>query len=122
MPKSLKNYLTKEPRIKLSQKALYLSLISICAPAFTMFLSITLRQLFDRESLEGRVGIHRLGLSPGMLGAMLSLLFSSYAFYCGLVAYKSGERSFKLFLGLILGLIVGSFWIFMILGEIFLPH
>jgi len=118
----LTKYISKEPSIKLNQKSLYFSLISICAPTLTMLLSITFRQLFDKQSLEGREGIHRLVISPGMLGVTLSLLFSSFAFYFGLLSFKSGDRSFKMFLGLILSIILLSFWIFMILGEILSPH
>lgn len=83
-------------------------------PGLGIFTSLV-RPLLENTLLRDFAG---LGFSVGVF----SLLLSTVALVLGVWALRIGERSWAVWLGFVTALLVGFFWIFMILGEFLFPH
>jgi len=63
-----------------------------------------------------------IGLLVGLAIMAAALALSTTALIFGIRAYKSGERSWVMWLGFVPAIVIGGFWIFMIIGEFIFPH
>ena len=57
-----------------------------------------------------------------MGGVMVTLVLAALALVTGIKAFRTGERSGVLWLGLISAIAVAAFWVSLIIGEIIVPH
>jgi drug/metabolite transporter (DMT)-like permease len=80
------------------------------------------RQILDQTSLAGKPKLILPGFSPGILGAFASLACAICAIYYVVNEYKSGARSWQMWVGGLLGGVVAAFWLFMFVGEFLFPH
>lgn len=88
----------------------------VIAPLFG-YLNAFLRKIFEPVSYNPGQGF-----SPGMVGFLLSMGLAITAILKFIKCYKSGEKSWKLWAGIIPAIAVGCFWILMISGELIFPH
>ena len=87
-------------------------------PILGIFASV-IRPILDPASVNPERTIWgEVGFALGVFGLILSV--SSIA--TGISAYKKGERSWVLWVGFVPAVLVGGFWIFMIVGEFIFPH
>ena len=83
-------------------------------------LNATLRRLLDPVSVNpGNQSI--LG-GGGLAVTLLSLALSVAALAAGIRALRAGARSWAVWAGLLLALLVMGFWLFWLAGEIVYPH
>jgi len=108
--------LKEQPNKKIAIWAMWLGLSTILIfPILGIFTS-TIRPIIDRASSENVGG--KVGFGIGVL----SLILSISALAVGIYAYRKGERSSTLWMGLIPAILTGIFWILMIVGEFIFPH
>ena len=62
------------------------------------------------------------GFSLGLVVAMSGVVLSVAALVTSVRAYRAGERSPALWIGLVLAVLVALFWGFMVVGELVFPH
>lgn len=110
----------EKPKTKTAWKAMYLGLGSLFIPPALGIFSILIRYITDPVSMEGRTDY--LGMSMGFGGVILALILSISAMVTSIRAYKMGERSWVMWLGLIPAILIALFWIMMIVGELVFPH
>jgi len=120
MTKEIVSYFGEKPKNKIVWKAMYLGLGSLFIPPALGIFSIVIRCITDPISMEGRTDY--VGMSMGFGGVILALILSISALRVNVQVYKMGERSWVMWLGLIPAIVIGIFWIFMIVGEILFPH
>jgi uncharacterized membrane protein YhaH (DUF805 family) len=104
----------EKPKTKTAWWAMGLGSILIF-PFLGIFTAV-IRPIIDKassETVEAVVGF-------GSMIAALSLLVS--ALVIGVRAFKKGERSWVLWVGFVPAILVGAFWVFMIIGEFMFPH
>jgi len=111
---------SERPRTKNTWRALGLGMIAFLIVPTLGVLTSTLRPLIDPESVNpDNQGI--LG-GGGFASAVISLLLSIAAILAGYQALRAGERSWVVWAGLLLALLVSGFWVYTILGELFFPR
>ena len=111
----------EKPKIKMAWRAMWFGLSALIVPFLWGFLGTIIRPILDPASLEGRESFD-LGNNLGIGAVIVSLIFVFMAARKCVVAYKQGERSWVLWAGAALSLVVGSFWVIMIAGELIYPH
>ena len=84
-------------------------------PILGIFTSV-LRPMLDKAGGENT------GASIGFGILAFSLILSVSALVTGFYAYRKGDRSSMLWVGLVPALVVAAFWVFMIIGELMFPH
>lgn len=110
----------EKPKSKTAWQALWLGLSTLLIPPFLGFFAAVLRPLIDPASMEGREDTLGFEMGFGVVGVTLILTF--FAIKTSVKAYRLGERSWVMWLGLIPALLIGFFWISMIAGELLFPH
>lgn len=95
---------------------MYAGLASLLVPPFLGIFAAFIRPVIDKASSENT------GVAMGFGGAMLALFLSVYALITGIQAYRQGEHSWIVHVGLISAILIAAFWIFMIIGEFLFPH
>lgn len=106
----------KSPPISRAARwAIGLSVSAVLAIPLLGILSALIRQLLDPVSGARTV-------APGFTGAIISLALSAAALVAGMRAFRQGDRSWVVLAALILSVLVGGFWVFMILGSILSPQ
>ncbi|OGF29552.1 hypothetical protein A2533_04965 [Candidatus Falkowbacteria bacterium RIFOXYD2_FULL_35_9] len=107
---------------KVPVKSWLVLLLSFCAvlivPILGFFTSIT-RQIFDPESVNPSRTI--LG-EAGFASFLLSSIISIFAITKGVNTLRQGNKSWAVWTGIFLAVLVLAFWIFMVIGEIANPH
>ena len=95
---------------------MYLGIATLFIPTFLGIFAAVIRPLIDKVSNEsvGRV----VGFGVGIFAFVLSVS----ALVIGILAYRKGERSWVLWVGFVPAILIGAFWIFMIIGEVLIPH
>jgi hypothetical protein len=86
-------------------------------PILGIFDSV-IRPMIDPISVNSENTGLRIGFGVGVV----ALIFSISNIVAGVSAFKKGERSWVLWVGFVPAILVGAFWIFMIIGEFIFPH
>jgi len=116
MKKEVISKFKEKPRTKIAWWAMGLGLGTIFVwPMLGMFAAV-IRPIIDKASSEN------VGGTVGFGAGFVSLILSVSALVAGVRAFKKGERSWVLWVGFVPAILVGAFWIFMIIGEFIFPH
>ncbi|MDD2807316.1 MAG: hypothetical protein PHW95_02225 [Patescibacteria group bacterium] len=104
------------PKTKTAWQAMWLGVSTLLIfPALGIFAAI-IRPIIDNISNE------TTGATMGFITGLLALIISVAALITAIRAYRLGERSWVLWIGFVPAILVGLFWIFMIVGEFLFPH
>ena len=107
----------EKPKTKNAWKVMWIGLSSLLVGPFFGYFMAFLRKTLDPISYNPS-----LGLPTGFLGVILGLGLAITSIVLFVKNYKLGERSYVLWIGLIPAILISSFWIFMIVGELLFPH
>jgi hypothetical protein len=116
MKKEVISKFKEKPRTKTAWWAMYLGLATLLVPPFLGIFTAVIRPIIDKAS-SGNVGA-AMGFGSGVVALILSVS----AIIIGVLAFKKGERSWVLWVGFVPAILVGAFWVFMIIGEFIFPH
>jgi len=106
----------EKPKTKTAWRAMWLGLSTIFIfPILGLFAAV-LRPLIDKAIGE------KTGAALGFNVGIFSLILSVFALVTCIRAFKKGERSWVLWVGFVPAIIMGAFWVFMIIGEFLFPH
>jgi hypothetical protein len=111
------NSFLAKPKTKGAWQVMWIGLLSLLVGPFFGFFMSVIRNVFDPVSYNPTTG-----LPVGLVGVFLGLGLSITTIVSFIKLYKSGERSLVLWAGFIPAVLVGVFWIFMIIGELLFPH
>jgi len=106
----------EKPKTKTAWWVMGLGLSSILIFPFLGIFTAVIRPIIDKTSSE----IVGAVVGFGSMLVALSLLIS--ALVIGVRVFKKGEHSWVLWVGFVPAILVGAFWIFMIIGEFIFPH
>jgi len=110
----------EKPKNKTTWYGLWFGLGASLVPLFLGVFTSVIRPLIDPASMEGRE--YGLGVEIGFGAVMISLVLVFFALKILIKSYKLGERSWVVWLGLILSILIFLNWIFMIAGEFLFLH
>lgn len=116
MEKEVISKFKEKPKTKTAWRAMYLGLATLLIPPFLGIFAAVIRPIIDKASGENT------GAAMGFGSGVLALALSVSALVAGIRAFKKGERSWVLWVGFIPAILVGAFWVFMIIGEFIFPH
>lgn len=85
-------------------------------PFFLGIFAAVIRPMIDKAGSES------IGAMIGFGAGMFALALSVVALVVGIHAFRKGERSWVLWIGFVPAILIGLFWIFMIVGELIFPH
>jgi hypothetical protein len=97
-----------------------LSLLLI-PPLLGIFAAV-IRPMIGQRVLQGKNGEDYLGMILGFVLAVAVFALTIFALRTNIRAYKLGERSWVMWLGLVPALLIDAWFVFMIIGEVFIPH
>ncbi|TSC95104.1 MAG: hypothetical protein CEN87_116 [Parcubacteria group bacterium Licking1014_1] len=118
MKKEIISKFKEHPKTKKAWWAMGLGLGTLLAmPILGIFASV-IRPMIDSISVNSE----NTGASIGFGVGVVALIFSISAIVAGVSAFKKGERSWVLWIGFVPAMLVGAFWVFMIIGEFIFPH
>lgn len=104
------------PKTTLGWWAFGLSVSSIFSGPLLGTFAGMVRPMLDRLFGEA------VGATVGFLTGIIILSIVVAAFVTSLLAFKKGERSWAVLIGLVLGTVALAFWLFMFVGEFFFSH
>ena len=116
MEKEVISKFKEKPKTKTAWRAMYLGLATLLIPPFLGIFAAVIRPIIDKASSENT------GAAMGFGSGVLALVLSVSALVAGIRAFKKGERSWVLWVGFVPAILVGAFWVFMIIGEFIFPH
>ena len=116
MKKEVISKFKEKPRTKTAWWAMGLGLATILVYPLLGIFTAVIRPMIDKASSEN------IGAVAGFSSMIVLLILSVSALVTGVRAFKKGERSWVLWLGFIPAILVGAFWVFMIIGEFIFPH
>lgn len=122
MEKIIVSHFLEKPKFQTTWSGMWFGLSSLLIPPFLGIFAALSRYWYDPESMQGREGFNVLGAGMGFGMVLLSLILISLALRHSIRAYKQGERSWVVWLGMVPATLIGLFWIMMIAGEILFPH
>ena len=107
----------EKPRTKTAWWAMGLGLgtLLLAGPTLGIFAAV-IRPMIDRVSGEN------VGAAAGFGLGVVALALPVFALVAGIRAFKKGERSWVLWVGFVPAILVGAFWVLMIVGEFMFPH
>ena len=108
----------EKPRTKTTWWAMWLGLATLLVGPMLGIFATVLRPMIDRASVNSE----NTGIAVGFSGGVFGLILSISALAVCIRAYKKGERSWVLWVGFVPAILVGAFWVFMIIGEFIFPH
>ncbi|HAI74592.1 MAG TPA: hypothetical protein DCS28_00365 [Candidatus Moranbacteria bacterium] len=108
----------EKPKTKIAWRAMYLGVATLLIPQFLGIFAAVIRPMIDKASVNNENIGRTLGFSFGIFAFVLSVS----ALVTGILAFRKGERSWVMWLGFIPAILIGAFWIFMIVGEFVFPH
>ena len=112
----------EKPKTNTAWWAMGLGLSTLLIPPLLGIFTAVIRPIIDKASMEGRESSGNLGANIGFGAGVVVLILSVSAIITGVRAYKKGERSWVLWVGFVPAILVGAFWVFMIIGEFIFPH
>ncbi|MBM3253914.1 MAG: hypothetical protein FJZ16_06665 [Candidatus Omnitrophica bacterium] len=121
MKKIIISKFREKPKTKTAWRAMWLGFSVLLIPPFLGVFAAVIRPIIDKESMEGREGFD-LGAGMGFGAGLVALILTFFALKTCIQAYRQGERSWALWVGFVPAILVGAFWIFMIIGEFLFPH
>jgi hypothetical protein len=116
MKKEIISQFKEKPKTKVAWWAMYLGLIAIFSGPLAGINAAVVNPWIARVSGE------KLGLAAGFVFVFVILIVAISALVTGTLAYRKGERSWVMWVGLIPAILAAAFWIFMVVGEILFPH
>ena len=116
MKKEVISKFKEKPRTKTAWWAMGLGLSSILIFPFLGIFTAFIRPIIDKASSEN------IGAAVGFGSMIVILILLISALVTGVRAFIKGERSWVLWVGFVPAILVGAFWIFMIIGEFIFPH
>lgn len=114
--KNIISTFSQRPKTRLAWQAMWLGIACLFVPLFLGTFAAVIRPMIDKISSEG------VGIAFGFGAGIFSLVLSLFALVTGIRAFKSGERSWVLWIGFVPALLIALFWIAMIVGEFIYPH
>jgi len=119
MEKEIISKFKEKPKTKTAWRTMVLGLGAfLVGPMFGIVTAI-IRPIVDKESMVGRTNN---GVAIGFNGMMIAFILAIAALITGVRAFKKGERSWVLCVGLVPAVLVIAFCIFIIIGESLFPH
>jgi MFS family permease len=106
-----------EPKSAGTRRAMWLGLSTLLVIPILSGYTAGIRPWIDKHSSITNLG-GRIGFGIGVC----SLILSIGALVAGVRAYRKGERSRDLWVGLIPAILVSAFWVVMLVGEFIFPH
>ena len=106
----------EKPKTKIAWWVMGLGLSSILIFPFFGIFTAFIRPIIDKASSE------IFGAAVGFGSMIVALILLVSALAIGVRAFKKGERSWVLWVGFVPAILVGAFWVFMIIGEFIFPH
>jgi hypothetical protein len=116
MKKEVISKFKEKPRTKTAWWAMGLGLGTILGGPMLGIFAAVVRPMIDKASSEN------VGAVAGFGSMIVALILSVSALVTGVCAFKKGERSWVLWVGFVPAILVGAFWVFMIIGEFIFPH
>ncbi|MCJ7518838.1 MAG: hypothetical protein MUO42_04120 [Anaerolineaceae bacterium] len=116
MKKEVISKFKEKPRTKIAWWAMGLGLGTILVWPMLGFFAAIIRPIIDKASSEN------VGATVGFGAGFVLLILSVSALVAGVRAFRKGERSWVLWVGFVPAILVGAFWVFMIIGEFIFPH
>lgn len=116
MEKEIISKFKEKPKTRTAWWAMWLGLSTVLIGPILGIFAAVLRPIIDKASSEN------IGINIGFGVMVFSLLLFVAALVAGVRAFKKGERSWVLWIGFIPAILVGVFWIFMIVGEFIFPN
>jgi hypothetical protein len=108
----------EKPKTKMAWRAMYFGLATLLIPQFLGIFAAVIRPMIDRASVNNE----NVGRTIGFGFGILALILSISALITGICAFRKGERSWVLWVGFVPAILIGAFWVFMIIGEFVFPH
>jgi hypothetical protein len=118
MKNELISKLMEKPKIKTTWWAMGLGLTTLLIGPIIGVVTSIIRPMIDPVS----VNKENTGIAVGFSGGVFGLILSIATLVAWFHAYKAGERSWILWVGFVPAILVGAFWIFMLVGEFLFPH
>jgi uncharacterized membrane protein YhaH (DUF805 family) len=106
----------EKPKTKMAWWAMGLGLSSILIFPFLGIFAAVIRPIIDKASSEN------VGAVVGFNFMFVVLILLVSALVTGVRSLQDGERSWVLWVGFVPAILVGVFWVFMIIGEFIFPH
>jgi hypothetical protein len=106
----------ENPKTKTAWRAMGLGLAALLMPQFLGIFAAVIRPAIDKASNEN------IGAAVGFCLMAAAFIITVLALVIGSKAFKKGERSWVLWVGFVPAILIGVFWIFMIVGEFIFPH
>lgn len=106
----------EHPKTKIAWWAMWLGLSVIGVGPILGTFAGAIRPIIDKTTNEN------VGATIGFSFGIIILALSISALFVAIRAYKLGERSWVMWVGLVPAIIVALFWILMIVGEFIFPH
>jgi hypothetical protein len=116
MSNEIISHFRERPKTRIAWWAMGLGLATFFIPPFLGIFAAFIRPLIDQAAGE------TTGMIMGFGGAICSLALSAAALATAIRAYRKGERSWVLWVGFIPAILIGTFWVFMVVGELLFPH
>jgi hypothetical protein len=110
----------EKPKTKTGWWTLWLGISALLVIPVLAFSATLVRRLLDPVSFkEMPPGIVA---GPAFNAFLVSFTLSILAVVTGIRAIKSGERSWAIWVGLLPAIVMASFWLMMVVGELLFPH
>ena len=116
MKKEVISKFKEKPRTKIAWWAMGLGLGTILAVPLLSIFTAVICPIIDKASSEN------VGAAAGFSVMIFVFILSVSALVTSVLAFRKGERSWVLWVGFVPAILVGVFWIFMIIGEFIFPH
>lgn len=119
MNKTVDGKANGQPVTRAARWALWLGLGSLLALPLLGGLNAFLRPLLDPTSVNPNA---QAGFGGGFFAAIVSLALAAATLVCGVRAFRLGERSWMMWVGLLIGALVALLWLALIAANILYPH
>lgn len=106
----------EKPKTKAGVWAMWLGLIAIVSPIILGTFGAAIRPAIDKAFSEN------VGAAVGFAVGILALTLSALALVTSIRAFRMGERSWAVWIGLVMAVFIGLFWAAMVAGEFIFPH
>lgn len=105
-----------KPKLKITWWAMWLGLVTLFGGQILGISAALLVPLITKNTSE------KVGSSIGFSVMILTFAVLIITLILSIKAYRHGERSWAMWLGLIPAILGCAFWIFMLAGELLFPH